>query len=590
MILGVSAPPEIFAELDRDASLSAYAGSARKLKALLDDLPVFRAAILSNHTFDIGVTLTVECARRGLQVKPWFAGYDQYRQELLDPESAMHAFQPDAVLLSLDFEGEVDWVAELKALIAAYRGRSATPVFLQNRIPPDAHMDGILTCSQEQSLLDRVMQLNAALRAMAASLDSVYILDAAEIACRSGLAGWRDRRLWHLARAGINPKKFPLLAAHIARAFAALRRPAAKCLVADLDNTLWGGILGEQGPEGVICAGADYPGSAYADFHRALLALHGRGILLAVASKNDSALVEELFRQRADMLIRPEHVSGWEVNWGPKPESIRRIAGRLNIGLDSIVFLDDNPAEIDLMKMALPAVRSYLLPAKPEDFVHFLASLEDFDQLRISAEDARRAELYQLRRKQTEMASAATDLESFYRSLETVLIPEEAGSANLDRIVQLFQKTNQFNLTTRRYQKAELLERLNRGSELWAFRARDVHGDHGIIAVALLDIGPDTAAVDSLLMSCRVIGRTIETAVLHFLEQRALDRRADALQGEYIETARNTPCRDFFEAHGYECVAASDSVSVWQKDLRRSPTQRPEWIRLEQPLATCSAS
>ncbi|MGE5648163.1 MAG: HAD-IIIC family phosphatase [Acidobacteriota bacterium] len=567
---------EILSGLDKDRSLAAYAAAARKLRQL-EPLPEFRAAILANHTFDIETTLGVECARRGLGATFYQAGYDQVRQELLDPHSGLDAFHPDAVLISLHLESAFpaittapelpdpsDWLASTEAALQTFRARSAAPVFLLDFIPPN------------ESLFDWTAQINASLARMAASIGSVYRIGAAALAASSDLPAWRDARLWYLARAGINPKKFPVLAARIARSFAALRRPAAKCLVLDLDNTLWGGVLGEAGPAGILCADTDYPANAYADFQRAVLALRARGILLAVASKNDEPLVEEAFRTRANMPLRREHISDWEVHWGPKPESLQRIAARLNIGLDSLVFLDDNPAEIDLMKMALPEVRAYRLPPRPEQFVEFLSQLEDFDQLEISAEDLRRAELYELRKKQADMAAVATDLESFYRSLQTTVTAEPAGPANFDRIVQLTGKTNQFNLTTRRHDKAAFTARLASGSELWAFRAADVHGDHGIIAVALLDFDKAVATIDTLLMSCRVIGRTIETAILHFLECRALARGASAIQGEYLPTTKNTPAAGFYGQHGF----TNGGGSLWTKDLRTARTACPEWITL----------
>jgi FkbH-like protein len=238
--------------------------------------------------------------------------------------------------------------------------------------------------------------------------------------------------------------------------------------------------------------------------------------------------------------------------------------------------------------MARPGVRAYLMPAHPEEFAAFLSKLEDFDQLRLSDEDKRRAELYQLRKKQAEMAAAATDLESFYRSLKTVLVPERSAEANFDRIVQLIQKTNQFNLTTRRHDRNALVERLGRGSELWGFRASDVHGDHGLIAVALLDFDAGVGSIDTLLMSCRVIGRTLESAVLHFLEGRALARGASSMRGEYLPTAKNGPCRDFYPRHGFTVVAEDDHRTEWSKNLENR-TECPEWITISGELTEVCA-
>jgi FkbH-like protein len=593
---------EIFEELDRSATLPAYAAASRKLAAYARELKPLRVAILANHTFDIETVLGVEFARRGIAAEFYQAGYDQYRQELLNPQSGLYGFRPDAVLVSLDLESAfpqavlgaglppaAEWLAGFDALLAAWRARSPAPVFIFDFLPPAFAMEGLLACSGGPSVFDWTMELNRGLRRAAAGTPNLYVIGAAARACASGFEGWRDPRMWYLARAGINPKKFPALAALAARTVAALFRPAAKCLVLDLDNTLWGGVLGDAGPEGIHCAGSDYPANAYADFQRALLALRGRGILLAVASKNDSALAEEAFEKRADMPLRRQHFADWEVHWGPKPDSVRRIASRLNIGLDSIVFLDDNPDEIALAAMALPEVRAYRMPERPEQFAAFLANLEDFDQLRLSDEDRRRAELYETRRKQAEMASAATDLESFYRSLGTVLTPEPASAANIDRIAQLIGKTNQFNLTTRRHGKAELAARMEKGSELWAFRTRDVHGDHGIVAVALLDFDGGRSTIDTLLMSCRVIGRTLETAILSFLEQRAAARGATEIAGEYLPTPKNGPCREFYPQHGFRPCSRSAN-GPWTKDIRRSPTACPPWISIEGELIGCATT
>jgi FkbH-like protein len=588
---------DIFAELDRSGTLAAYAAAARKLAPLAQEMMPLRVAILANHTFDIETVLGVELARRGIAAVFHQAGYDQYRQELLNPESELDRFRPDAVLISLDIEsafpelaaGRVpeaaEWLESFDALVAAWRSRSRAPLFVCDFLPSAFDMQGLLAAGGEPSAFDLTMELNRGLRRAAGFTPNLFIVGAAALACATGLEGWRDRRMWYLARAGISPKKFPALARLAARTIAAFFRPAAKCLVLDLDDTLWGGILGDAGPNGILCAGSDYPANAYADFQRAVLALRSRGILLAVASKNDSALAEEAFEQRRDMPLRRRHFADWEVHWGPKPESIQRIASRLNIGLDSIVFLDNNPDEIALVSMALPQVRAYRMPERPEQFATFLASLEDFDQLRLSDEDRRRPELYELRNQQVAMAAAATDLESFYRSLGTVLIPEPASEANMDRIAQLIQKTNQFNLTTRRHDKAALAARMAAGSELWAFRARDVHGDHGIIAVALLDFAAGSCAIDTLLMSCRVMGRTLETAILCFLEHRAAARGARELTGEYLPTPKNGPCRDLYPQHGFR---RSDDGNRWTKDICHSPILCPEWISIEGELTGCA--
>ncbi len=588
---------DVFATLDGDPSISAYEATLKKLEGV--QLEPLRLAVLTNHTLDIQTALTVECARHGLCLQLYQADYDQYRQELLDPDAGHLTFAPDAILISLHLENAFPkhsfgtcassqelpavegWLSDFQSVLSAYRDRSATPILLQNFIPLDTDMDGLLPTSGARSIFSWAMELNHGLSKLAASLPEVYVVDVAKLAFESGLKSWRDRRLFYIAGIGINPRMYPILSSRVARCLVALRHPPAKCLVLDLDNTVWGGILGEVGPAGIQCAGSFYPANAYADFQRALLALRSRGILLAVASKNDPSLVEDAFRERPEMPLRPEHITAWEVHWEPKFQSLQRIASRLNIGLESLVFLDDSPTEVDLVKSSLSAVRAYQMPARPEMYTEFLAQLTEFDQLTLSKEDMRRPQLYKIHAQQAELAASATDLVSFYRSLQTTITVERADKSNLDRIVQLFQKTNQFNLTTRRYDKSQLMERLSRGSELWAFRVRDVHGDHGIVVVALLEFESCTCRIDSLLMSCRVIGRTLETAVLCFLENRALSRGVTRMIGEYRVTTKNSPCRDVFKKHGFEYISQEGDDNTCIKNISSQRTVCPEWIAIQ---------
>lgn len=587
----------VFEELDRRPALGAYAAALRQLKPHAEAFSSLRVAVLVNHTFDITATLTVECARRGFWPTFLMTGYDQYRQELLDPDSSLARFAPDAVILSLAadtlfpagvFPSGTDeerlnvheWAAGLGRLLSNWRERDSAPVIVVGFPPPAVTMEGLLAASLPHTAAGWIDELNAAVRAEAQRIQGVYLLDYSLWSANLPLAEARDWRLWYLARAGLNPKHFPALAGWLARMLAAARRAPAKCLVLDLDDTVWGGILGDEGPAGIQCAGGDYPGNAYAAFQRAVLALRSRGILLAVASKNDAALVAEAFQVRSDMPLRPEHIAHWETHWEPKVISLERIARTLNIGLDSLVFLDDNPAEIDLIRQTLPSVRAYRLPPRPEEYTGFLARLEDFDQLTLSAEDRRRAELYIQRQRQQEMMAGAVDLESFYLSLGTVVQPQRANPHNRSRIVQLIQKTNQFNLTTRRHTDAALVLREASGAELWGYSARDQHTDHGLIAVALLEFTESgECLIESLLMSCRVIGRKLETAILHHIAVRARERGAVSLRGVYLPTAKNGLCQTYYQDHGF----VPGGTEEWTLSIAGALPDSPAWITLENP-------
>lgn len=352
----------------------------------------------------------------------------------------------------------------------------------------------------------------------------------------------------------------------------------SKCLVLDMDNTLWGGVLGEAGIDG-IALGPDYPGNVFVDFQKRILALRDTGILLAAASKNNAADVEDVLTNHPSCLLKREHFSAFEVHWEDKATSLRRIATSLNIGLDSLVFFDDNPAERAWVKEQLPEVTVLDVSTNILSYSSTLADCGCFDLTSLTTEDLSRSQLYAEDLQRRELQTHTGSLEDFLRGLDMTLTFGQADEQTLPRIVQLLGKTNQFNLTTRRHNAADLKAMLHAGGIiLWA-KLRDRFGDNGLIAVGI--VLPEDAAtwrLDSFLMSCRVIGRGVETALLAALVQSAKNRGAQSLIGEFIATQKNQVIADFLPNNGF---TMESGVNARYQKMLNEDFYSPSYFKVE---------
>jgi FkbH-like protein len=353
-----------------------------------------------------------------------------------------------------------------------------------------------------------------------------------------------------------------------------------KCIVVDLDNTLWGGLVGEEGPRGVAL-GAEYPGNAYVAFQRALLALRDRGVLLAIASKNNAADAEQAFAENPAMAVKLSDFSAREIHWEPKSVSVARIAASLNIGLRHMVFVDDNPAECAEVERAHPSVTTIVLPRQPERFIDALLGEGLFDSLSFSAEDTRRAALYEQRDAAERLRTEAGSLEDYFKSLDMRVHLEPVAAHNVARAAQMTQKTTQFNSTTRRYTEADLNARAKSGA--WAMltmRVVDVFGDNGVVGLLLAERKGAVCEIDTLLMSCRVINRGAETCMLHWLAERAKAEGATAVEGWIFPTDRNVPVREVYASHGFAPVETTEAGTRWRLELGGQRVPAPHWVKI----------
>lgn len=469
--------------------------------------------------------------------------------------------------------------ARFEAVLGGIRSQSSARVMLGTFAPPAWSVAGCMDAMLELSQSGLIQRLNEDMAALCRQVADSCILDVAQIASEVGHRHWRDDRLAWLAKAPLSHAAMVALGRTAARRVRPWFVPAKKCLVLDMDDTIWGGILGEAGMEGVQM-GQDYPGNVFTDFQRRVLALRDQGVLLAAASKNNAADVERVLTEHPACLLKREHFSAFEVHWEDKATSLRRIAETLNIGTDALVFFDDNPVEREWVRSQLPEVAVLDVPRSPMGYGEVLGSCGCFDSISVTAEDRQRAVQYQQGVQREELKKQHGTLEDYLRSLEMVLTVGTIDVATLPRVSQLLSKTNQFNLTTRRHSSAEIQRMLDEGAVgLWV-RVEDRFGDNGIVGVVIAKRCQDQEQawiIDTLLMSCRVIGRQIETAMLALVEQAVRERGGREMRGEFILTPKNLPAVDFFDRHGYK-MNQTDS-GLWRRTLD-APRALPDSLRI----------
>lgn len=322
-----------------------------------------------------------------------------------------------------------------------------------------------------------------------------------------------------------------------------------KCIVLDLDNTLWGGILGEDGIEG-IKIGGDYPGKAFLYFQKTLVELSKSGIILAICSKNNENDVKECWAKNPYNILTEKYISSYRINWNNKADNIREIAAELNIGLDSFVFIDDSPAEREIIKQNLPMVEVPDFPDHPYDLPLFINGLIEkyFRVYALTDEDKNKTEEYKANALRATEQTKFTDIDSFIQSLEIKMTIQPANKMNINRIAQMTQKTNQFNLTTKRYTESDLNAMLAEGAKIWCLSVADKFGDSGITGAVIIK----NSEIDEFLLSCRILGKGIEKEFLTQILTKLKDEGYSKLIASFVSTTKNALVQDFYEANGFQ--------------------------------------
>jgi len=565
-------------------------------------LAKFKLAILRSFTVEpIVPLLRAEAFAHGIDLEVYVGDFNTYVQDILDSQSSLYRFAPNAVVLAVrtdqaapelwrDFASLTPEAAMQAAervvrgyeqWIGAFRKNSQAALVVHSLERPSPPSLGVLDGQSEAGQSGLIRQINRELRHIAAGFRGVYSLDYDALVARHGSEHWHDERKWLTARLPIAAGYLLQMAREWMRFIVPLSGRTAKVLVVDLDNTLWGGVIGEDGMAG-IKVGAEYPGAAYQALQRALLDLSRKGILLAVCSKNNLDDAMEALENHPGMLVRAKHFSAMRVNWTDKAQNLREIAQELKVGIDALAFLDDNPFEREQVRAALPEVTVIDLPKNPLEYASAVRNCAAFERLTLSSEDQQRTEMYAAQKQRAGAEQTFQSKEDFFRFLEQEAELEPVSDLTLARVAQLTQKTNQFNLTTRRYTEPQIAELFNRPEwHIFSIKVRDRFGDHGLVGVAIAHDEGEQCEVDAFLLSCRVIGRTVETALLAHLAESAAQRGRKRLVGWFLPTRKNAPARDFYEHHGFELQATSCEGSLWALDLKSSTLRVPDWITLK---------
>lgn len=579
----------------------------RQLDALATAIPhaPLKLACLSSYTFDPLVgPVRVAALLAGIRVDAWTAPFGQIAATLIDPRAGVDTFAPDVVLIASRLADVVpdlydglttvepptaqtvaDALDQLAAAISAFRQRSSATILIQNFERPDFVVAGLDESESDGGPIAIWRDANRRLKEIGDGAGNCHVMDYDALVARHGSTSWIDPRTEQYGRIPVAAKHHWDYGQFVVRHLRPLAGKSKKVIVLDADNTLWGGILGDDGLDG-IQLGHDFPGNAFVRFQRRLLALQKRGIVLCVASKNEPGSVEHAIASHPEMVLRPDDFACMCVSWSPKPDAIREIAATLNLGLDSFVFIDDSAVECAMMREALPEVMTVQLPEDPARYAGVVASLDCFDQYKLSDEDRRRGAMYRAEADRKQLATSTVDLPSFYRGLQmrlTFAINDERRAA---RAAQMTQRTNQFNMHTIRCTEVDIRSWMRSADhDVVTLGLQDRFGDSGVVGLAVVRKSTDTWVLHMLLMSCRVLGRTVESTLIAWIAQRAQAAGAAELHGIFAGTAKNQPFADFYHSCGFERLSVDTEAHEWVLKLESADTTIPDWFAIDREEA-----
>jgi len=553
-------------------------------------LPI-RLAVLASSTVDhLSPAIRVAGLRRRLLIDVYSGAYGQYRQDLLDPTAFLHPFAPQAMLFSLTAReaiagvpltatvAEVDetivrLIGELQSFWRKAREISNAVIIQQTFLDVTEPLFGSYDRVVPGAPARIVARLNDQL-CEAAAQDGVLLLDLARASERDGIDAWFDAGRWLQGKLEIAPQAAPLYGDMVARILAAQRGLSKKCLVLDLDNTLWGGVIGDDGLEGIVLGEGSAAGEAHLALQHYAKQLKERGVILAVCSKNDAGTAEAVFHDHPEMLLRRSDIAAFLANWDDKTENLKAIATRLNIGIDSLVFVDDNPVERARIRQSLPMVAVPELSEDPALYVRCLADAGYFEAVAFTSEDRDRTRQYGENAERDALLGSAQSMDEFLRGLKMSVLFGPFTAVDHARVVQLINKTNQFNTTTRRYTSEEIAYITNLPNALTLqFRLLDRIGDNGLVSTMILRPIPDhedVLEIENWVMSCRVFGRQLEFEAINIAVEAARQRGARAFIADYIATSKNNVISALYPSLGFvkfDQTPAIDRTTRWFLNL-----------------------
>jgi FkbH-like protein len=564
----------------------AYRRAAGQIRdALKSDTVKLRAglkvAFIGSFTMDPLVDFTiVEAAASSIGLQTYIAPYGQFSQEILNPDSGLYALAPQVTVCMVEADAmshnPAEAAEQLITLAARWKEHASGVLVICTFLAEPAWPLHILQTPQDVNL----KHANQRLKEHFTDDSKVQLCDLDAITSYFGYSRALSPEMMAMARNPFSEEFMAVLAKKIVSYLNVQAGIIRKCLVLDCDNTLWGGIIGEDGMDG-IHIGPDWPGREYLEFQKAILELYEQGVILAINSKNNPADVMQVLNEHPHMLLREKHFASIQANWNPKPQNMDAIAKEINIGLDSLVFIDDNPAERQLIRQMMPQIETLEMPASPALFERTLRQTNFFASPFLTEEDKKRGQIYADQRRREQLQQSCTTLEDFLKSLDMKASIRLAGKEDIKRLAQLTQRTNQFNLTTRRYTESDITAMMqNPNWRIYVLSLKDKFGDNGTVGLAIVEIMPDCWRMDTFLMSCRVIGRQAEDALLDRICSDAAGQGISRINAEYIKTAKNQIAELFWSRMCFEKMNEKDTV--WQKSLKNYKPQKFEYLSLSE--------
>jgi FkbH-like protein len=587
----INIPPE------KDLSPHLYAKIFKTVKEKSSNLKKIKIAIIATFTVDvIEKIFFVELARRGICGEIKFLPFNQFEQEIFQDNSTLYNFKPDVIILltlvedvSSDNIGLVSkkyinrFLKRFKDWIHVIRKNCNAAIISSTLELSNYHPKNLYDAYDLDSIDFAISKANSKIAAICNKFSDCFLMDYKKIVLNIGLKDLVDKKLYYLGKISHSYTAQVILSKSLSRIISAYVFEAKKCIVVDADNTLWGGVIGEEGINGIALSDT-FPGNIFKEFQKYLLRLRHKGVILALASKNNFNDIENVFNNHTDCVLKLEYFTAIRVNWDDKATNIKEIAEEINIGTDSMVFVDDNPIEREWVEKKIPEVLIPDLPKDPINFIECIEDLEAFDFLNLSMEDKMRSQMYgnEQKRKKEKLKSASLD--DFLKGLKMRACIEEINSSNLNRVVQLLNKTNQFNLTVRRYNESQVKELIQEGALGITLRLSDKYGDSGLVGLSIVKPynQKDVWLIDSFLLSCRVLGRKVEDFLLsHVVNEvkKKCNSKKIKIIGEFVLEKKNLQVENFFPKRGFKRM--NSLKNKWVIDTSKDDIPKPKFITLD---------
>lgn len=566
-----------------------------------------KVAFLRNYTIEMLLpVIKGEIALAGVFPEVYVGEYDNILQDVLQAESPLYRFQPDVICVALNLANlspklyqslpsltlsEIEVEKEniinyLKKLFAVLHKYSSATIVCHNFFGKGTSSLGILDLQTEMSENQLLAELNQSLYEIVRPYQDSYLVDLFSIVYQLGYTNAFDDKAWAISKNPFTRQALVRIGQEYGKYFSVLSGHIKKCIILDCDNTLWGGIVGEDGCSG-IKLGHDYPGCCYQYLQYEILNLYHRGVLIALCSKNNEEDVVEVFQHNHEMVLSLEHIVAYEINWQSKADNIRHLAKRLNIGLDSMVFVDDSAFECNLIREQIPEVDVIQLEGDPSRYAKLIRECGMFNALHLTADDKKRNENYKAEQAREKLRENISSIEDYLESLNMSVRIWVNCQENIPRIAQMTQKTNQFNLTTQRYTDAKIKMFMeNPNYDVLAISVEDKVSDLGIVGAIILKYDDEVAAIDTFLLSCRALGRHIEDVLFTYAAKIARKRNCTEVIGCYYKTKKNEQVCDLFDRLGLKRIEEKQNGDIiWRGKLEDK--DYPEYIEVNIMKGEC---